>query len=151
MRKNRPPLPVMRRSEEGTGSIGVRYVLPRRDRGSSNSANRAPRNEGCRANCACAGICANIRASARSLHCAAPEKRPSEKTAQVLLLRVLLLQVLLLNNLDDTARSRFDQNCATIHHRVSMFAYTILRRHIVVGNAFFRQNCTNSQVFPIFV
>jgi hypothetical protein len=59
--------------------------------------------------------------------------------------------LLLLNNLDDTACSRFDQNRATIHHRVSMLAYTVLRWHIVVGNTFFRQNCTNSQVFPIFI
>jgi hypothetical protein len=32
-----------------------------------------------------------------------------------------------------------------------MLAYTILRRHIVVGNAFFRQNGTHSQVFPILI
>jgi hypothetical protein len=59
--------------------------------------------------------------------------------------------LLLLNNLDDTACSRLDQNRAAIYHRVSMLAYTILRWHIVVGHTFFRQNGTNSQVFPILI
>jgi len=59
--------------------------------------------------------------------------------------------LLLLNDLDDTACSRLDQNRAAIYHRVSMLAYAILRRHIVVGHAFFRQNGTNSQVFPILI
>jgi hypothetical protein len=39
----RPPLPVMRRSEEETGSIGFRFVFAAADRGSNaNPANRAP-------------------------------------------------------------------------------------------------------------
>ena len=59
--------------------------------------------------------------------------------------------LLLLNDLDDTACSRLDQNRAAIDHRVSVLAYAILRRHVVVGHAFFRQNGTNSQVFPILI
>ena len=59
--------------------------------------------------------------------------------------------LLLLNDLDDTACSRLDQNRAAIYHRVSMLAYAILRGHVVVGHTFFRQNGTNSQVFPILI
>jgi hypothetical protein len=59
--------------------------------------------------------------------------------------------LLLLDDLDDAACPRLDQNRAAIYHRVSMPAYAILRRHIVVGHAFFRQNGTNSQVFPILI
>jgi hypothetical protein len=59
--------------------------------------------------------------------------------------------LLLLDNLDDTACPRLDQNRAAIYHRVSMPAHTILRRHIVVGHTFFRQNGTNPQVFPILI
>jgi hypothetical protein len=41
--QQRPPLPVMRRSEEETGSIGFRFVFAAADRGSNaNPANRAP-------------------------------------------------------------------------------------------------------------
>jgi hypothetical protein len=63
---------------------------------------------------------------------------------------VLLFEFLLLDDLDDTACPRLDQNRAAIYHRVSL-AYTVLRRHIVVGHTFFRQNGTNSQVFPILI
>jgi hypothetical protein len=41
--QKRPPLPVMRRSDEETGSIGFRFVFAAADRGSNaNPANRAP-------------------------------------------------------------------------------------------------------------
>jgi hypothetical protein len=59
--------------------------------------------------------------------------------------------VLLFDDLNDAARSRFDQNRATIHHCVSIFAYTVLRRHIVIGNTFFRENRPNSQIFAILI
>ena len=42
--------------------------------------------------------------------------------------------------LDDAARSRFNQNRAAIHDGVSMLAYAILRRHVVIGDALFREN-----------
>jgi hypothetical protein len=58
---------------------------------------------------------------------------------------------LLFDDLNDAARSRFDQNCATIHHCVSIFAYTVLRRHIVIGNTFFRENRPNSQIFAVLI
>ena len=59
--------------------------------------------------------------------------------------------VLLFDDLNDAARSRFDQNRATIHHCVSIFAYTVLRRHIVIGDTFFRENRSNSQIFAILI
>jgi hypothetical protein len=59
--------------------------------------------------------------------------------------------VLLLDNLDDAACSRFNQNRAAIHYCVSMLAYTILRRHIVIGNALFRENRPNSQLVAILI
>jgi hypothetical protein len=59
--------------------------------------------------------------------------------------------LLLLNDLDDTACPRLDQNRSAVYHRVSMLAYTILRWHIVVGHTLFGQNGTNSQVFPILI
>jgi hypothetical protein len=58
---------------------------------------------------------------------------------------------LLFDNLNDAARSRLDQNRATIHHRVSIFACAVLRRHIVIGNTFFRENRPNSQIFAILI
>jgi len=68
-------------------------------------------------------------------------KRPPRKTANVLLL----------DNLNDTACSRFDQNPATIHHRITILTDAILGRHIVVCNALFRENRPNSQIFAILV
>jgi hypothetical protein len=32
-----------------------------------------------------------------------------------------------------------------------VLTYAILRRHVVMGHAFLRQNGTNSQVFPILI
>src|SRR5215212_8206609 len=56
-----------------------------------------------------------------------------------------------LNDLDDAARSRFDQNCTTVHHGVSMLAYTVFRRHIIVSNAFSRENRTDSYILAILI
>jgi hypothetical protein len=58
---------------------------------------------------------------------------------------------LLFDDLYDAARSRFDQNRATIHHCVSIFAHTVLWRHIVIGNTFFRENRANFQIFAILI
>jgi hypothetical protein len=58
---------------------------------------------------------------------------------------------MLLDDLDDTACPRLDQNRAAVYHRVSMLAYAILRWHIVIGHTFFRQNGTNSELFPILI
>jgi hypothetical protein len=71
----------------------------------------------------------------------AETKRPSRKTTLVLLF----------NDLDDAACSRFDQNRATVHHGVSILVYTILRRHVVIGNAFFRENRAHSQIFAVLI
>jgi hypothetical protein len=106
----RPPLPVMRRSEGETGSIGVGF---------------------------------------RALF--SPDDAGNEKGRLKDGPNVVTEVLLLLNDLDDTACSRLDQNRAAIDHRVSVLAYAILRRHVVVGHAFFRQNGTNSQVFPILI
>jgi hypothetical protein len=57
----------------------------------------------------------------------------------------------LLDDLDDAASSRFDQNRATIHYCVSVLADTILRRHVVISNTFFRENRPNSQIFAILI
>jgi hypothetical protein len=59
--------------------------------------------------------------------------------------------VLLLDNLNDTACSRFDQDRATIDYRVAILTDAILWRHIVICNALFRENRSNSQIFAILV
>src|SRR5258708_6943084 len=68
-------------------------------------------------------------------------KGPSRKTALVLLL----------DDLDDAPRARFNQNGAAIHHRVAMVAYTVLRRHIVIGDAFLREDRPNPYIFAILI
>jgi hypothetical protein len=56
-----------------------------------------------------------------------------------------------LDNLDDAACSRFDQNCTTVHHGVSTLAYAVFRRHIIVSNAFSRENRTDSYILAILI
>jgi hypothetical protein len=55
------------------------------------------------------------------------------------------------DNLNDAAGPRFNQNRAPVHHCVSIFAYTVLRRHIVIGNALLRKNRPDSQVFAVLI
>ena len=52
--------------------------------------------------------------------------------------------VVLLDDLDNPAGTRFDQNRATVHNRVTIIPSAIFRRHIVVGDALVRQNRANS-------
>jgi hypothetical protein len=57
----------------------------------------------------------------------------------------------LFDNLDDAACPRFNQNCTTIHHSVSVLTYTVLGWHVVIGNAFFRENRPNPQILTIVI
>jgi hypothetical protein len=52
--------------------------------------------------------------------------------------------VVLLDDLDNPAGTRFDQNRATVHNRVTIIPNAIFRWHIVVGDALVRQNRANS-------
>jgi hypothetical protein len=72
---------------------------------------------------------------------ATEKRRPSRKTALVLLL----------DDLDDAPRARLNQNRAAIHHCVAMVAYTVLRRHVVIGDAFLREHRANSYIFAILI
>jgi hypothetical protein len=58
---------------------------------------------------------------------------------------------LLFDNLDDPACSRFDQYCSTVYHRIAMLADAILGRYIVVGNALFWKNRSDSYIFAVLV
>jgi hypothetical protein len=57
----------------------------------------------------------------------------------------------LLNDLDDAACSGFDQNCTTVHHRVSVLTYTVFRRHFVVGHAFSREHRPDPYILSILI
>jgi hypothetical protein len=58
---------------------------------------------------------------------------------------------LLFDNLDDAAGPRIDQNGATIHDRVSVLAYAILRRHIVIADTLIGEYRANSYIFVILI
>jgi hypothetical protein len=59
--------------------------------------------------------------------------------------------VVLFDDLDDPAGTRFDQNCAAIYNRVPIFPGAVFRRHVVIGDAFFRQNHADSDVLAILI
>lgn len=59
--------------------------------------------------------------------------------------------LLLLDDLDDAPRARFNQNRAAVHHCVAMVAYTVLRRHVVIGDAFLREDRPNPYIFAILI
>src|ERR1700737_1180529 len=62
-----------------------------------------------------------------------------------------MLQSFLLDEFDNPAGTRFDQNCAAIYNRVPIFPGAAFRRHVVIGDAFFRQNRANSDVLAILI
>jgi hypothetical protein len=61
------------------------------------------------------------------------------------------LQSVLLDDFDDPAAARFDQNRAAVYDGVTIFPRAIFRRHIVIGDTFLRQNRANSHVLAILV
>jgi hypothetical protein len=56
-----------------------------------------------------------------------------------------------LDDLDNAACSRFDQNCTTVHHRVAMLPYAIFRRYVVIGYAFSRENRPDPHILTILI
>jgi len=62
-----------------------------------------------------------------------------------------MLQSFLLDDFDNPAGTRFDQNRAAIYNRVPIFPGAVFRRHVVIGDAFFRQNRANSDVLAILI
>src|SRR5665647_1501765 len=58
----------------------------------------------------------------------------------------------LLDDLDNPAAARFDQNRAAIHDRIAILpGGAVFRRHVVIGDAFLRQNRANADVFAILI
>src|ERR1700738_4716805 len=54
--------------------------------------------------------------------------------------------VVLLDDLDNPVGARIDQNRPVVHDRVAIFPGAIFRRHVVIGDAFLRQNRANSDI-----
>jgi hypothetical protein len=59
--------------------------------------------------------------------------------------------VALLDDLDNPAGARFDQNRAAVHNRVTIIARAVFWWHIVIGDAFLRQNRADPDVFAILI
>jgi hypothetical protein len=59
--------------------------------------------------------------------------------------------VVLLDDLDNPACSRFDQNRAAVYNRVAIIPGAVFRRHVVIGDALFRQNRANADVLAILI
>jgi hypothetical protein len=57
----------------------------------------------------------------------------------------------LLNNLDDPAAMRFDQNSPAVYNRVPIVPRAIFRRHIVVSHAFLRKNGANPYILAVVI
>jgi hypothetical protein len=57
----------------------------------------------------------------------------------------------LLDDLDNPSAARFDQDRAAIHNRITIISSAVFRRHIVIGDAFLRQNRANSDVLAILI
>jgi hypothetical protein len=62
-----------------------------------------------------------------------------------------VLQAFLLDDLDNAAGTRFDQNRAAIHNRVTIVPDAVFRRHVVIGDAVFRQYRANADVLAILI
>jgi hypothetical protein len=58
---------------------------------------------------------------------------------------------LLLDDFHDAACSRFNQHRAPVHNRVTVLAYAIFGRDVVVADAFFRENSADSHIFAVLV
>jgi hypothetical protein len=59
--------------------------------------------------------------------------------------------VVLLDDLDNPAGPRFDQNRAAVYNRVAIIPGAVFRRHVVIGDALFRQNRANADVLAILI
>jgi hypothetical protein len=59
--------------------------------------------------------------------------------------------VVLLDDLDDAAGPRFDQNRAAVYNRVAIIPGAVFRRHVVIGDALFRQNRANADILAILI
>jgi hypothetical protein len=59
--------------------------------------------------------------------------------------------VISLDDFDDPARTRIDQNRTVVHNRVTVLARAIFLRHVVIGNAFLRKNRANPDILAIFM
>src|SRR5665647_3620244 len=58
----------------------------------------------------------------------------------------------LLDDLDNPAAARFDQNRAAIHDRIAILpGGAVFRRHVVIGDAFLRQNRADADVLAILI
>src|ERR1019366_9691801 len=60
-------------------------------------------------------------------------------------------RISLLEDLDDPVGARFDQNRAAVHDGVAIIPNAIFRRHLVIGDALFRQNRADPDRLVIFV
>ena len=59
--------------------------------------------------------------------------------------------VVLLDDLDNPAAARFDQNSAAIHNRITIVTSAVFRRYLVIADAFLRQNRANSDLLAILI
>jgi hypothetical protein len=59
--------------------------------------------------------------------------------------------VVLLDDLDDPMGARIDQNRTVVHDRVTIIAGAVFRRHLIIGDAFLRQDRANSDVLAILI
>jgi hypothetical protein len=59
--------------------------------------------------------------------------------------------VVLLDDLDNAAGPRLDQNRAAVHDGVAIIPGAVFRRYVVIGDALLRQNRANSDVLAILI
>jgi hypothetical protein len=59
--------------------------------------------------------------------------------------------VVLLDDFDNPMGARLDQHRAAVDDRVTVFPSAIFRRHIIIGNAFLRQNCADPHILAILI
>ncbi len=65
--------------------------------------------------------------------------------------KIIIDAVVLLDDLDDTAAMRFDQNRAAVYDGISMFSNAVFRRHVVIGHALFRQDRADPDILAVLV
>jgi hypothetical protein len=59
--------------------------------------------------------------------------------------------IALFEDFDDPVGARFDQNRAAVHDRVAIIPNAIFRRHVIIGDARFRQDRADPDRFVIFI
>src|ERR1700722_11855376 len=57
----------------------------------------------------------------------------------------------LFDNLDNPVRARIDQNRAAVHDGVAIVPGAIFRRHVVIGDAVFRQHRADPDILVILI